>query len=177
VTPSLLQTTFPFGLFHVAFAASYYLASRQIVHLAADAPVGLLVKPERARKQLDDEIREEGATGGAGTGAGTTGGRTGAGTPGGGPGGDKGGTGGGPARSQPRRFHGTITLDAGRTGRDASKVAGEVLPHLVGLVGADVTVILEISARVPDGVPDNVVRIITENCRTLKSDDQGFEAE
>ena len=56
-------------------------------------------------------------------------------------------------------------------------MADEVLAHLVGLIGAEVTVTLDITARIPDGVPDNVVRIITENCRTLKFDDQGFEVE
>jgi hypothetical protein len=56
-------------------------------------------------------------------------------------------------------------------------VADEVLAHLVGLVGAEVTVTLEVTARIPDGVPDNVVRIVTENCHALKFDEQGFEVE
>jgi hypothetical protein len=45
------------------------------------------------------------------------------------------------------------------------------------LVGAEVTVTLEISAWAPDGVPEHVVRTVTENCRTLKFEDQGFEVE
>jgi len=130
----------------------------QIVHVAAEASVGLIVKPARAWKQLDEEIRDQGTTGGIGTGMGTTGGEMGGGEIGGGTGRDTGGTGdGGETRSQPRRFHGTIRLDAGRTGRDASKVADEVLAHLAGLVGADVAVTLEITARIPDGVPESVV--------------------
>ena len=44
-----------------------------------------------------------------------------------------------------------------------------------GLVGADVTVTLEIAADVQSGVPDKVVRTVTENCRTLKFKDHGFE--
>ena len=39
------------------------------------------------------------------------------------------------------------------------------------------SVTLEISAEVPAGVPDTVVRIVTENSRTLKFSNQGFEAE
>ena len=35
----------------------------------------------------------------------------------------------------------------------------------------------DIEAIVPSGVPDNVVRTVTENCRTLKFTSQGFEAE
>jgi hypothetical protein len=32
-------------------------------------------------------------------------------------------------------------------------------------------------ARVPSGVPDNVVRIVSENCRTLKFKSRSFERE
>ena len=45
----------------------------------------------------------------------------------------------------------------------------------VGLVGADVNVTLEIEATVAAGVPANVVRIVTENGKTLKFTQQGFE--
>ncbi len=38
-----------------------------------------------------------------------------------------------------------------------------------------VTVTPEIEAEVPSGVPDNVVRTVTENARTLKFTSQGFE--
>jgi hypothetical protein len=40
-----------------------------------------------------------------------------------------------------------------------------------------VTVTLEIEAHVPGGAPDNVVRTVTENSRTLKFSSQGFERE
>ena len=78
---------------------------------------------------------------------------------------------------KPKRFHGTVTLDPQRVGRDAGKIAEEVIAHIASLIGADVTVRLDIEATVPIGVPDNVVRTITENCRTLKFTSQGFEAE
>jgi len=77
----------------------------------------------------------------------------------------------------PRRFHGSVTLDAARVGRDAGRIAEEVIAHLSGLVGAEVTVTLEVHAEVPSGAPDNVVRTVTENCRTLKFSDHGFERE
>ncbi|MBI3922761.1 MAG: ATP-binding protein [Armatimonadetes bacterium] len=83
-----------------------------------------------------------------------------------------------PQRQQPpRRFHGTVQLDPTRLTRDAGQLAEEVVQHLTSLVGADVEVTMEISARILDGVPDNVVRIVTENCRTLKFKSQGFEEE
>lgn len=61
--------------------------------------------------------------------------------------------------------------------RSAGQVADEVIAHLVGLIGANVKVTLEIEAEVPSGVPDQVVRIVTENGRALKFTSQGFEAE
>ena len=75
------------------------------------------------------------------------------------------------------RFHGTVALDATRVGRDASLIAEEVISHLAGLVDAEVTVTLEIAAQVPAGAPDEVVRTVTENSRTLKFTSQGFEKE
>jgi hypothetical protein len=74
-----------------------------------------------------------------------------------------------------RRFHGTVALDATRAGRDAGRVAEEVLQHLAGLVGANVDVALEIHAALPQGTPEHVVRTVTENCRTLKFKTFGFE--
>lgn len=55
---------------------------------------------------------------------------------------------------------------------------GLVVTHLVGLVGSSVRVTLEIEAEIPTGAPDNVVRTVTENSRTLKfTSNSGFETE
>jgi hypothetical protein len=62
-------------------------------------------------------------------------------------------------------------------GRDASRIADEVIAHLAGLVGATVTVTIELEAEIPDGAPDHVVRTVTENSRTLKFTSHGFEKE
>ena len=70
-----------------------------------------------------------------------------------------------------------MPLDSTRVGRDASRIADEVISHLSGLVGAKVTVTLEIHAEVPSGGPDHVVRTVTENSRTVKFANQGFEKE
>lgn len=75
----------------------------------------------------------------------------------------------------PKRYHGSVSLDPNRVGRDAGRIADEVISHLVGQVGADVKVTLEIQATIPSGVPDNVIRIVTENGRTLKFTSHGFE--
>ena len=137
----------------------------------ADAP-GLLVKPDVARRQLDAEKPQPGG-GGEAVRPGTEGEDP---APGGGPGPgvpppDT------PTATQPVRFHGTVPLDSTRVGRDAGRIADEVISHLSGLVGARVTVTLEIQAEVPSGAPDHVVRTVTENSRTLKFTNQGFEKE
>jgi predicted AAA+ superfamily ATPase len=74
-----------------------------------------------------------------------------------------------------RRFFGVKALDPQRVSRDADQIATEIVTHLVGLVGAEVQVKLEITADVPEGVPDNVVRTVTENAKTLKFEQHGFE--
>lgn len=51
------------------------------------------------------------------------------------------------------------------------------MKHLAGLVDADVEVTLEIQATFPDGVPEGVLRVVTENSRTLKFTTSGFEEE
>src|SRR5262249_34647411 len=44
----------------------------------------------------------------------------------------------------PKRFHGSVTLDPTRVGRDAGRVADEVVSHLTGLMDTTVKIILEI---------------------------------
>jgi hypothetical protein len=60
---------------------------------------------------------------------------------------------------------------------DAGKIADEVLAHLVGLVGADVTVTLEIQATIPSGVPPDVVRVVLANGTELHFGSAAFEQE
>ena len=81
------------------------------------------------------------------------------------------------APKQPTRFHGTVVLDPARVGRDASRIADEVIAHLSSLLGAKVKVTLEIEAEIPTGAPDGVVRTVTENSQTLKFTSHGFEEE
>jgi predicted AAA+ superfamily ATPase len=134
-----------------------------------DVSSGLLVKPEAAERQRAAEPPAAAPTGTREGGAQPP-------TPGGpipSGGSDEGG--GQPKPQLPRRFHGSVRLDATRVGRDASRIAEEVITHLSGLIGAQVTVTLDIEATVSDGVPDSVVRIVTENGRALKFESQGFE--
>src|SRR5690606_8858034 len=155
------------------------LRAGQHVAVTPENP-GLLIRPAAAKAQMEAEVPapaghgEDGAPGSV-TSPGTTQRAPGE-------------TGGAPTQpglfpgtqgtqSQPRRFHGTVQLDPTRVGRDAGRIAEEVISHLAGLVGAKVTVTLDIEAEVPGGVPANVVRIVTENSRTLKFESLGFEEE
>jgi len=141
----------------------------QVVNVSPDDLTGLLVKPEPALKQHEAE-KAAAAAGSVNIGV----------QPGMKP---ESGTAGTAATvstepAKPRRFHGSVTLDAARVGRDASRIADEVVSHLVGLMNSKVKVTLEIEADIPTGAPDNVVRTVTENSRTLKfSPGSGFETE
>lgn len=132
---------------------------------------GLLVKPEVAHKQLEAE-RAQAPADVPPTGTDAGGGGIGPSEPGNIPPEEP-----VPTSTQPKRFHGTVTLDTTRVGRDASRIADEVIAHLSGLVGAKVTVTLEVEAEIPSGAPDHVVRVVTENSRTLNFTSQGFEKE
>jgi len=75
------------------------------------------------------------------------------------------------------RYHGAVSLSPQRMGRDAGQIAEEIVAHLLALPGATLEVTLEIEAEMPQGAPENVVRTVTENGRTLKFGSQGFEEE
>lgn len=78
--------------------------------------------------------------------------------------------------ARPRRFHGAAPLDPLRVGRDAARIAEEIIAHLLSQ-GAEVTVTLEIQARLPEGAPEHLVRIVSENSRALRFESYGFEQE
>jgi len=142
--------------------------------VAAD-PDSLLVKPEVATAQLEAEQRPgpDSTPGGKGDGTGTWGETA---PPAGG--GSKPGGGVTPQLPFPpvlRRFHGSVDLDPVRAGNDASRIGLEVLSHLAGIVGAEVQVTLDIQVVLPDGAAEKLVRDVTENCRTLKFKEYGFE--
>ena len=176
------------------------LRAGQQVPLSGTDSSGVLVKPEVARRQMtEDAAKAQAAAAGAGAGAGAGGE---AGTVGGGVLPDGAGSGGGtlgsglgagssdgaaggsslptppPPAPKPRRWYGNVELtNPMRLGSDAGKIAEEVISHLAALPGAKVKVTLDIEASLPEGVPDHVVRIVTENGRTLKFGEMGFEVE
>ncbi len=150
-------------------AVKRYRGLRAGTHITLDGSTGLIVKPDAARQQMSAEAPGEASVTGGLTGTQpsifTENGGAVAGTA----------TAPAPAPPRPRRFHGNVILDPTRVGRDAGRIADEVISHLAGLVGSLVTVTLEVQADIQEGVPEKVVRTVTENCRSLKFQDQGFE--
>jgi predicted AAA+ superfamily ATPase len=152
-----------------AYAESYDEAAKRYRGLRAGQTVtittdstGLLVKPDVARRQMEAELKPESPTPGPGLSPPK-------------PGDKKPGSPPTAPEVKLKRFHGTANLDATRAGRDASRIADEVLSHLVSQVGAEVTVTIEIEAKLPQGASDQLVRTVTENSRTLKFTSHGFE--
>jgi predicted AAA+ superfamily ATPase len=172
------QDTFAYADYYDAAADRYRgleAGRRPTVQMTANSVV---VKPDIANAQIEKDSAPPPSPGtgsgsgeGAGAGAGTTGGG------GVSPGGQSRPPG---AEAKPkaptlRRFHGSAKIDATRLSRDVDLIASSVVQHLAGLLGAKVTITVEIEAEIPSGAPDNVVRTVTENCRTLKFETSGFE--
>jgi hypothetical protein len=149
----------------------------------------LLVKPEVAQRQLDEKERkreeeerkrgEREGRGDGGDGAGAGGGTDGGGFV------DGGGTDTEDEERDnddekillPNRVYVSGTMDPDRVGRDAGEIADEILSHLSALSGSKLKVSIEIEAEVPEGVPEDVKRTVSENAATLKLDSWEFDRE
>ncbi len=79
------------------------------------------------------------------------------------------------AGKQIRRFHGVKIVDPVRLSGEAGTIANEVVQHLTKLPSAEVEVTIEIAARTAEDIPEDVQRTVTENAKTLKFDQFGFE--
>ncbi len=77
----------------------------------------------------------------------------------------------------PRRFHGSVQINATAPGGDAAKIGEHILAHLAVLPGARVVVEIDIQVEVPGGVPEAVQRTVLENAGVLRFRDSAFEEE
>lgn len=163
-----------------AFAESHdeklnrYLGLRagRIVAISADGP-GLVVKPDRALSQMVDE--EAAKSSPASPEVKVVGVPAGSAKPQ--PGDVKPPSEPVPVSPKPKHFFGNVQVDAARIGRDVDVLAKEIIQNLAKLPGATVKVTIEIQADTPGGFPDDVVRTVGENCRTLKFTSHAFEKE
>ena len=80
-----------------------------------------------------------------------------------------------PAQPKNKRFYMSASLDTTRIGRDVQRLVEEIITHLTSAEGTQVEVSLEVNVQAPDGLSQQIVRTVSENCRTLHVDDFGFE--
>ncbi len=81
------------------------------------------------------------------------------------------------AEKKLHRFYGSVQINERMMASEAGKIMEEVVKHLTSLSGARVNVILEITAELPDGVPDHTVRTVKENSNTLRFQTSEFHEE
>ena len=73
------------------------------------------------------------------------------------------------------RFFMNVKLNNTRVIRDLQKFLDEVIHHLDDVDGCEVELSLEVSAQAEQGFPPGTVRTVSENCRTLRVENFGFE--
>lgn len=73
------------------------------------------------------------------------------------------------------RFFGVAKINPERYARDLTRLSQEIIQHLASPDGVELEIRVEIAARKSDGYPDDKVRNVTENARTLKFESYGFE--
>lgn len=125
------------------------------------SPRDCLLRPDVAVKQREDEqpaVEPPGPKPGTGTGPGTD--------PGPGPGGQ-----GAPTT----RFYGVKTLSSDKIAMDFRNIPDEVIANLRDQ-GIDLVVKIEIEAVNLNGFDENRIRTVSENAKTLKFDQSGFES-
>lgn len=72
-----------------------------------------------------------------------------------------------------RSFHGVVEIDPTRLGGSAGAISQEVVQRLASIMGLNVRVTLEIRADLPNGIPEEVERDVSENCDTLRFREYG----
>jgi hypothetical protein len=80
-----------------------------------------------------------------------------------------------PATPKNRRFFMSADLDTTRINRDVQKYVEEIIQHLTTVDGARVKVSFEVEAETDEGFTQQTARTISENCRTLRVRDFGFD--
>lgn len=80
-----------------------------------------------------------------------------------------------PKAASNKHFFMSAKLDNTRVNRDVQNYLQEIIQHLVAVDGSHVELTLEVEVTAPDGIPNSTVRTVSENCRTLKVTDFGFD--
>lgn len=69
----------------------------------------------------------------------------------------------------------SVKLDTTRVNRDVQTYLQEVIQHLMQVDGANVELKLDVEVEAPSGISAATVRTVSENCKTLKGTDFGFD--
>lgn len=135
--------------------------------------LSVLVKPEAAQRQIDEDEKARGIPKGSIDGSTIKSGSEGI-TP---------GTTDWPKTEatrptrRMRRFYGAVDIDPKRVGRDAGSIAEHIVQHLDLEKNAKVKVTIEVQADIPEGADEKTIRTVSENCRTLRFKQFAFEEE
>lgn len=79
-----------------------------------------------------------------------------------------------PSNTQ-HNFFMSANIDNTRIIRDVQKYVEEIISHLIDANGSSVEITLEVKATSENGFTQPTVRAVSENCRTLKIDNFGFD--
>ncbi len=74
-----------------------------------------------------------------------------------------------------QRYCGRVELDPQRVNREMGSIVEEVIERLTSQLGCEVEITVEIQARKADGFDENTIRTVSENSRTLRFEQYGFE--
>ena len=125
--------------------------------------MSVLVKPEVAQAQMDKEKENRDKINGGSGGSGSDGGGVIISPP-------------PPINKEYRRFYGkVIVVDPSRTGTEGGRIAEEVISHFTSKIGTKVKVSIHIDVEMEDGADDNLIRTVSENCKTLNFENFEFE--
>lgn len=82
-----------------------------------------------------------------------------------------------PVAPQPKNTHFFMSakLDNTRINRDVQRLVEEVISHLTNADGVHVEIALEVTADASNEFEVPLIRTVTENCKTLKVDQYGFD--
>lgn len=72
-------------------------------------------------------------------------------------------------------FFMSADVDSVRVNKVISTYVDEIIRYLMQVDGATVDIRLEVDVTAPDGIPSTTVRTVSENCKTLKISDFGFD--
>ena len=73
-----------------------------------------------------------------------------------------------------KHFYMSAKLDNTRVNRDVQNYLQEIIQHLMTVESSQVELRLEVEVIAPKGIPSSTVRTVSENCRTLKVENFGF---